>query len=205
VGEQERGEVMNQEWGEDRAQRGWGRLWRAARPEEAHTVDSAALGEYAALIRARGEAVAAQTFPHIHAHLRAGCERCDADLQALAAHFVDEERTRQGGSDERWLPALLAHAWTYSAHTTAAYQVSEYPELTLQAVQTGSNTQLNLAARLRTYPERRRVDGWGTRVTRADGGELFSGVTDEQGAVNLPGITVRALMRARLEVKPPTS
>jgi hypothetical protein len=192
-----------QDWAEDRTQRAWRRLWRTARPEATHPIDAASLGEYAALLRANGEAAAAGVFPDIHAHVRTGCATCDADLRELAAHFDEEDRSGRGATDERWLPAVLAHAWTYSARTTAAYEITEYPELTLQAVQTGSSTQLVVGARLRTYPERSRVDGWNTRVTRADGGELFRGVTDSQGTVHLPDITVRALMRARLEVKPP--
>lgn len=192
---------MNPEWGENKTRRAWLRLWRATRGDEPHEVDTAALGEYAALLRTDGQ-TAASTYPEIHRHVTAGCGQCEADLDAFAAHFAEEE-AEPSLSEERWLAALLAHAWTYSDQSTAAFQVSEYPELTLQAVQTGRDTELHLAERVRVQPTRTQVEGWGARATRADGVQLFTGTTDSRGTVQLPGLTVRDVMRATLELQPP--
>jgi hypothetical protein len=79
------------EQGEDVA--GWRRLWAAARPaSQPHPVDPERLGEYAALCRGPGPAVASQTFPDVAAHLAAGCSACRADLTALIAILDIDER-----------------------------------------------------------------------------------------------------------------
>jgi hypothetical protein len=48
-----------------------------------HPVDAGLLGEYALTERQHGPEVAAETYPSVAAHLRAGCEHCQDDLDAL--------------------------------------------------------------------------------------------------------------------------
>src|SRR5687768_10485961 len=112
---------MNQDWAEDKTQRAWNRLWVATQPDTPHPVDMVALGMYAAMLRSEGGDAAASAFPDIDRHVRDGCATCDVSIKELADFFAEEERSISGPVADRWLPALLAHAWTYSAQTTAAF------------------------------------------------------------------------------------
>ncbi|MCL6597062.1 MAG: hypothetical protein K6V73_12790 [Firmicutes bacterium] len=192
---------MNHRSGEQQL-RAWARLWKEVRPAPPHAVEATALGEYAAVRILEGPTAAARRFPEIARHLDEGCERCEADLKELVV-FLDGERQPQPDPHERWLPTVLALAWHYGGVNTAAFRIAEYPELVLQGVESGGDTQLNLGIRLRTDEVRLRVDGWELRVADADGQERFRGVTDAHGALRLPGISVPDLIHARLEVKPP--
>jgi len=50
-----------------------------------HPIDVGVLGEYAFAGRQRGPEAAAELYPRVAAHLRAGCEACHEDLAALDA------------------------------------------------------------------------------------------------------------------------
>jgi hypothetical protein len=54
-------------------------------PEPPHPIDSGQLGEYAFETERVGQAGAAESYPHVAAHLRAGCDRCRQALIELGA------------------------------------------------------------------------------------------------------------------------
>src|SRR5215212_84823 len=59
---------------------------------EQHPIDAGVLGEYALVGRRHGPDPAAEAYPRVAAHLRAGCEQCQADLATL------DGLARRGGS-----------------------------------------------------------------------------------------------------------
>jgi hypothetical protein len=50
-----------------------------------HPIDAGVLGEYAQAARSAGPDASAEAYPRVAAHLRSGCDACEADLAALDA------------------------------------------------------------------------------------------------------------------------
>ena len=62
----------------------WFALWDVTRRAAAHP-EPGRLGEYAAVLEQSGSAAAAERFPEVATHLRAGCDQCQADVDEIRA------------------------------------------------------------------------------------------------------------------------
>jgi len=63
------------------------RLLLADLPEPGgpHPIDAGLLGEYAFARRQHGQSIVGELYPRVEAHLRAGCQRCQDQLEAIRA------------------------------------------------------------------------------------------------------------------------